>query len=302
MASHQPLPEDPVALAQFAGLELVARQLVEGLMMGRHRSPYKGTSVEFVEHREYCPGDEIRHIDWRAFGKTGRYHIKEYEDETNLRAHLLFDVSGSMAYSGKSLSKFEYARVVAASLAWLLLSQRDAVGLMTFDSKLRERLRPSASRSTWNQIIQILESTQPGDDTSLTSTLDTVLPALQRRCLLILISDCLDSIDSLQAMLQRCRHARHEVAVFRIVAPEEEEFPFERPTQFRDLEHTGNRILADPVRLRQEYLRQYRQFSGALEKLCGNLRVDYTKMVTDQPIQVSLGNWLSERIARDAFR
>jgi uncharacterized protein (DUF58 family) len=302
MSTDRQLPEDPLALVQFAGLELIARQLVEGQMMGRHRSPYKGTSVEFVEHREYCPGDEIRHIDWRAFGKTGRYYIKEFEDETNLRAHLLFDVSGSMSYAGKQLSKFQYGKIVAASLAWLLLSQRDSVGLVTFDSAIRERLRPSASRDTWNQIIRILDATDPGEDTSMADAVQSILPTLQRRCMLILISDCLDSIDSLQNMLQRCRHANHEVVLFRIVAPEEEQFPFERPTQFRDLEHSGQRLLADPVRLRKEYLRQYNEFSNQLEKLCGNLGVDYTRILTSTPLQVSLGHWLAERVARDAFR
>jgi uncharacterized protein (DUF58 family) len=302
MATDQQLPDDPIELVQFAGLELIAQQLVEGLMMGRHRSPFKGTSVEFVEHREYCPGDEIRHIDWRAFGKTGRYHIKEYEDETNLRTHLLFDVSGSMSYAGKFLSKFEYARVLAASVAWLLLSQRDAVGLVTFDSQVRQRLRPSASRATWNQILQILEASTPGEDTSLTAAIDSILPALQRRCLLILISDCLDSIENLQSLLQRCRHARHEVVVFRIAAPEEEEFPFERPTQFRNLEASQHRILADPVRLRKEYLRQYGMFAEQLTKLSGNLKIDYRRLLTSTPLQTALGQWLTERIARAAHR
>lgn len=295
------LPEDPLELVQFAGLELIAHRLVEGLMMGRHRSPWKGTSVEFVEHREYCPGDEIRHIDWRAFGKTGRYYIKEFEDETNLRGQILLDVSGSMQYAGAHLSKFAYARIVAAAVAWLLLTQRDSVGLLCFDKDVRSRLPPSSSREAWNEILKALESVTPGAETSTAAALESVLPTLQRRSLLILISDCLDSIESLEHVLQRCRHARHEVIVFRIVAPEEEEFPFDRPTRFDDLEDVNHRLLADPSRLRQEYLRQYRDFAGRLTRVCGNLGIDYSPIRTDEPPQRALGRWLASRHAQAAW-
>lgn len=161
------LPEDPMQLVQFGRLELIAQRLVEGLMMGRHRSPYKGSSVEFVEHREYYPGDEIRHIDWRAFGKTGRYYIKEFEDETNLRAWIVLDASGSMGYAGQQISKFQYGRIVAASLGWLLLGQRDAVGLATFDSRIRDQIKPSSNRDTFRRILEVLEGTQPGTKPAL---------------------------------------------------------------------------------------------------------------------------------------
>lgn len=297
MSAADALPENPVELARFAGLELIARQLVEGLIMGRHRSPFKGASVEFVEHRKYYPGDEIRHIDWRAYGKTGRYYIKEFEDETNVRAQLLLDLSGSMKYAGAHLSKFSYARIVAASLSWLLLTQRDSVGLITFDSRVRSQLRPSSKRDTWHEIIRTLESSEPGDETSLTDVIDTLLPSLPRRSLLILISDCFDSLPALENVLQRCRHARHELIVFRIAAPEEEEFPFERPTQFHDLEDPAHRLLADPVRLRQEYLQQYRRFAETLARTCGNLGIDYCRILTNEPPQQALGRWLASRLA-----
>ncbi len=292
----------PLEIAQSGRLELIARQLVEGLMMGRHRSPYKGASVEFVEHREYSRGDEIRHIDWRAWGKTGRYYVKEYEDETNLRAHLLVDASGSMGYAGEALGKFEYAGILAASLAWLLLGQRDAVGLTTFDTKIRDQLRPSSSRNTFQQIVQILEATQPGEETSLTDVLDLILPTIQRRSLLILISDCLDSVDRLESVLQRCRHARHEVIVFRVAAPEEVEFPFSGPTQFRSLENSHHSVLVDPARLRQEYLRQYSEFAEKLELICGNLETDYRAMTTADSFELVLGSWLDERMTRNSRR
>lgn len=283
-------------------LELVARQLVEGLMMGRHRSPFKGSSVEFVEHREYYPGDEIRHIDWRAFGKTGRYYIKEFEDETSLRCHLLVDASGSMAYAGKSVSKFRYASALAASLAWLMLSQRDSVGLVTFDSQVRGELRPSSNRDVFRQITDMLEATTPGDDTSLGQVIESALPTIRRRSLVILVSDCFDTLEALQTALQRCRHAKHEVVVFQIAADEEMDFPFDRPTQFRNLEQISHRLLVDPARLRKEYLRQYNQFSAGLTQLCGTLAIDHTVVRTSDPLQDVLGTWLAERMALLANR
>lgn len=291
------LPENPTELAQFGSLELIARQLVEGMMMGRHRSPFKGSSVEFVEHRDYYPGDEIRHIDWRAYGKTGRYYVKEFEDETNLRAHLLVDASGSMAYSGQHVSKFTYAKMLAASLAWLLLGQRDSVGLTTFDSKIREQIKPSSNRETFRRIQQILEATTPGEDTGLSAVIESVLPTIQRRSMMILISDCFDDVDSLIKALQKCRHARHEVVIFRLAAPEEEEFPFDRPTQFRNLENLAHRELVDPARLRKEYLRQYNEFTQVISKECGGAGIDCRRVSTRQPLQQTLGLWLAERMS-----
>lgn len=299
-SGSEPLPTDPFELVQFGRLELVARQLVEGLMMGRHRSPFKGSSVEFVEHREYYPGDEIRHIDWRAYGKTGRYYIKEFEDETNLQAHILVDTSGSMKYAGKTISKFEYARVLAAAVAWLLISQRDAVGLVTFDSRVQNQLKPNSSRETFRRLTHVLELVTPGEETSLGQMVETILPSIKRRSLVILISDCFDSLTALESMLQRLRHARHEVVVFRIATPEEEEFPFERPTQFRDLENLDHRLLVDPSRLRKEYLRQYREFSTGITRLSGQLGIDHRRLLTSDPFQQVLGGWLAERMALKA--
>lgn len=302
MPSEQSIPNGAGQAVPPGKLELIARQLVEGLMMGRHRSPFKGSSVEFVEHREYYPGDEIRHIDWRAFGKTGRYYIKEFEDETSLRSQILVDASGSMKYAGKSSSKFRYASALAASLAWLLLGQRDSVGLMTFDSKIRNQLRPSSSRDVFRQMAQVLEDTTPGEDTSLGKVIESALPSIKRRSLLILISDCFDSLEAMESALQRCRHARHEVVLFQVAAPEEIEFPFERPTQFRNFEDADNRLLVDPALLRKEYLRQYTEFSDGLVKLCGRLAIDHCLVRTDTPLQDVLGNWLAERMSLQANR
>lgn len=296
-AAAPPL-EDPTALARFGKLDVVARLVVEGYMIGQHKSPFKGSSVEFVEHRQYYPGDEIRHIDWRAFGKTGRYYIKEFEEETNLRSYLLVDGSGSMAYGQSTLSKFDYARYLAASLGYLLLSQRDAVGLMTFDTKVRERIDPAATPANFQRITNSLERFKPGSETSLASVFEQMIPLLKRRSLIFILSDFFDKLAPLTQVLRQFRHSRHEVILFQIVAPEEEDFPFSRPTQFRSLERGSHRVLVDPHRLRSIYLEQYREFEAELERICGNAAVDYHKIVTNQPYQKSLGHYLDARARR----
>ena len=289
---------DPTALAKYGRLELVARLVVEGFIIGQHKSPYKGASVEFVEHRQYYPGDEIRHIDWRAYGKTGKYYIKEFEDETNLRCYMLVDASGSMGYGQSTLSKFEYARVFAASLGHLLLSQRDSVGLHTFDSEMRDRVDPSSSPTNFKRLLDILENTEVGGETSLSSVVERIAPALKRRSLVCLFSDCFDQIDALSNLMQKLRHANHEVVLFQVVAPEEEDFPFSHPTQFRNLERAGHHLLTDPHKLRKHYLEQYEAFCESIAKVCGSSAVDHVKIVTNQPYHEALGKWLDSRARR----
>ncbi len=290
-----PPPTDPTALAKFGKLEVVARLLVEGFMAGRHKSPFKGSSVEFVEHRQYHPGDEVRHIDWRAYGKTGRYFIKEYEDETNLRCHLLVDCSGSMAYAGTTLSKFDYARQLATALAYLLLAQRDAVGLMTFDTMLRDRVDPTSRSHNFVRIAELLEARAPGRETSLGALFQTLIPLIKRRSLVVILSDCFDELDPLTLALRMLRQRRHEVLLLHIVAPEEETFPFSKPTQFVNLERADHRVLTDPHRLRAEYRRRYARFCAALRSNAANAGVDYHKIVTDEPYAAALGAYLDAR-------
>lgn len=294
----EPDLNDPTALARFGKLDVVARLLVEGYMGGQHKSPFKGSSVEFVEHRQYYPGDEIRHIDWRAFGKTGRYFVKEYEEETNLRAYLLVDCSGSMAYGQSTLSKFAYARQLAAALGYLLLAQRDAVGLLTFDTQVRDRVEPTANTSNFQRLSRVLEDAKPGRETSLASVFPQLIPLLKRRSLVVILSDFFDKLEPLTAALQQFRHARHEVILFQVVAPEEEEFPFSRPTQFRSLERAGYKVLVDPHRLRAIYRQQYEKFETEIAQRCGNAGVDYYKLVTRDPYQKSLGAYLASRMQR----
>jgi len=296
-SSDAPL-DDPTALAQFGQLEVVVRLVVEGFMMGQHKSPFKGSSVEFVEHRQYYPGDEIRHIDWRAYGKTGKYYVKEFEDETNFRCYLLVDASGSMGYSGKTLSKFDYARSLSAALGYLMLSQRDATGLITFDDQVRDRIEPSANMNNFQLLLEVLEKRQPGDETSLAHVFEQILPTLKRRSLVVVLSDCFDRFEPLMKALEQFRHARHEVILFHVVAPEEEEFPFSRPTMFRSLEREKHQKLVDPHQLRARYLEEYGAFCHDLEQLCGRVRVDYRRMRTDEPYQAALGAFLDARTRR----
>ncbi|MAT16286.1 MAG: DUF58 domain-containing protein [Planctomyces sp.] len=285
---------DPAALASFGRLEWVARQLVEGFMVGQHRSPYKGASVEFVEHRQYYPGDEIRHIDWRAYGKTGKYYIKEFEEETNLRTYLLLDSSGSMGYGESSLSKFQYARFLVAGLVYLLHRQRDAAGLICFDNDVRVRREPSATATVFEQLMHDLESLEPGGETSLASVLEKLLPTFKRRSRIVLISDCFDDLAELCSLLQQLRHQRHEVLLLQIIAPEEVEFPFNKPTRFQSLELAGDRKLVDPIQLRQHYLKQFEAFMGELSKFCRNHHISCHRFLTNEPFAGALQAFLRE--------
>ena len=289
---------DPTELRKYAGLTLLARQVVEGFLTGVHRSPYKGFSVEFAEHRQYTPGDEIRHIDWRAVGKTDRYYVKEYEEETNLKAYLLVDASGSMAYRGsnKALSKFEYAQHVAASLSYLMLHQMDAVGLITLDTRVRDLIPPKANPKHLLRVLTTLENTAPGGETAMAPLWHELAGHhLKRRGMVFILSDFFDQLDPLMKALQHLRHRNHEVVLLHVLAPEELEFPFKRLTQFRNLESREQKVLVDTRRLRDDYLANFERFRNDLKERAGRLHVDYHLLRTDEPVDRALGIYLSRR-------
>lgn len=299
--ARQPASEsalDPTALAKFGRLELLARLVVEGVMSGLHRSPFKGFSVEFAEHRQYGPGDEIRHIDWRAFGKSDRYYVKEYEEETNLRAYLVVDSSASMAYAGKTLSKFEHARKLAASLAYLMISQRDAVGLVTFDDSVRSLIPPRSAPGHFSVLCKTLEDTKTGGERPLSGILHTLAERIWRRGLVIVISDGFDTLEDLSSALRHLRHRHHEVLLLHTLAPEEEEFPFRRPSRFRDLERPGHQLRVDPVSLRKAYLERFNAFCDGLKERARGMDVDYHRASTAEPIETTLLNYLASRSRR----
>jgi uncharacterized protein (DUF58 family) len=276
----------------------VARNLVEGFLTGVHKSPYKGFSVEFAEHRQYYPGDEIRHIDWRAYGKTDRYYVKEYEEETNLKAYLLVDASGSMGYAGKHPAKFAFAQYVAASLAYLMLHQRDAVGLTLHDTHVRTVIKPRANSKHLLHVIRALEFARPGGETALAPLWHRIADQIKQRSLVIILSDCFEQAPALLKALQHFRHKKHEVLLFHILAPEEIEFPFKKWTQFKNLELASHRLLVDPQRLRKEYLKNFEAFCAELRDAAGKTQVDYHLLRTDASVERALGIYLTRRQRR----
>jgi uncharacterized protein (DUF58 family) len=289
---------DPSELRKYAGLTLLARNVVEGFLTGVHRSPFKGFSIEFAEHRQYTPGDEIRHIDWRAYGKTDRYYIKEFEEETNLKAYLLVDASGSMAYKGKGKrpSKFQYAQYVAASLSFLMLHQLDAVGLITHDTKVRSLIPPKANPKHLLNLLQTLERTQPGGETGMAAIWNELAAHhMKRRGMVIILSDFFDDLDALTRALRHLRFRNHEVILFQVLDPDEIDFPFGRLTQFRNLEMSEDKLMVDARRMREEYLRNFESFCTQLRQRAGNMHIDYHQLRTDQPVDRALGIYLSRR-------
>lgn len=289
---------DPSALARFGRLELIARLVVEGVMSGLHQSPFKGFSVEFAEHRQYGPGDEIRHIDWRAYGKTDRYFVKEYEEETNLKAYLVVDSSGSMRFAGKTMSKFEYARRISASLAYLMINQRDAVGLITFDTALRTMIPARTAPGHFSVICQALERTNVGGEVALSPILHTLAERITRRGIVVIASDGFDKLDNLLSALRHLRHRKHEVLFLQIVAPEEEDFPFRKPIRMRSLERSDQIVRVDPAALRSSYLAAFRAHNAALASGLRGMNADYFRVSTATPPENALFDYLAQRAGR----
>jgi uncharacterized protein (DUF58 family) len=271
---------------------------VEGFCSGLHRSPHKGFSVEFKQHRQYVPGDEIRHIDWRVFGRSDRFYIREYEEETNLRSTILLDLSGSMNYGRGAVSKYQYATRLAACLAYLMLGQQDSVGLVTFDTKVR-RYIPARSRvSHLRVLIDELQKGEPGGETELGTVFHDLVPKLHRRGLLIIISDLFGDVTSLLKALAHFRHAHHEILIFQIWDRDELEFPFKGWTQFESLETSGSKHLLDPALLREAYLANLARFRDELTRGCRRHKIDLVPFTTDQPYADALAVYLGKRRAR----
>lgn len=289
----------PADLRKISNLQVLARQVVEGFCSGLHTSPHKGFSVEFREHRQYVQGDEIRRLDWKVFGKTDRLYIREYEEETNLRATLLVDASGSMAYSGNSgMSKYKYAVHLAACLSYLMLRQADSVGLVTFDKKLRQYIPPRSRPSHLKVLLDALQDTQTGGETELAKVFHQLVPKIHRRGLLIILSDCFGDVPDLLAALAHFRHARHDIVIFQIWDPDELEFPFKQWTRFDSLEVEADKRLLDPVQLRQVYHENLARFRGDLKEGCHRHRIDLVPVTTDKPYAETLAYYLARRMRR----
>ena len=286
---------DPLVLAKITKMSVRARYVVEGLLSGLHKSPYRGYSVEFAEHREYVPGDEIRRIDWKAYGKFDRYFIKEYEEETNLRAYLLLDASASMDYGTAGLRKFDYGCYLAASLAYLMLHQGDEVGLATFGTAVQRYIPPRGGMQHLHALASHLEMTQPQGETRLEQVLQELARKIKQRGLIVVISDLLDAPEAVMRTLHYFRHRRHEVIVFHVMDHDELEFPFQRLTVFEDSEHPATRVLSDPRTIRDAYLQQLQGFLQEYQQACRREAIDYHLFATTTPLDVALTHYLARR-------
>ena len=289
----------PEHLAKLQGLMLRARRIVEGYVAGLHRSPYEGFSIEFAEHREYAPGDDLRYVDWKVFGRTDKYYLKQYEEETNLICYLLLDVSESMLYQGPNspMSKIDYARSIAAALCHLILQQQDSVGLVTFDSEIRALVRPTSQPAQLKRLLEVMDQATPQRKTATGPIFHELAERLKKRGGVVVISDLFDDVPSMMAGLKHFRHRRHEVIMQHVLDPAELDFPFRGSTLFKGLEHYPQ-LMADPVTLRKAYLDEFGQYLRSVRRGCREHRFDYVQLRTDQSLGIALSNYLAGRMAR----
>jgi uncharacterized protein (DUF58 family) len=285
----------PEVASRLASMELRARLVVEGFITGLHRSPYHGFSVEFAEHRQYMPGDETRRIDWKVLGRTDRYYIKQFEEETNLKAYMVVDCSRSMAFSsGGAMSKLEYAASVAAALSYLMVRQQDAVGLVTFDETIRRYLPPHATKVYLQTILAELQQLTAANKTGTGNALNAVAERLRRRGLVLIFSDLFDEPSEVLGALKHFRYNQHEVILFHVLDPRERRFDFGRDAIFRDME-TGEQMMTQPSHIQRAYQESMRDFIAMYKKECREQRIDYVLLDTATPFDVALTEYLNKR-------
>jgi uncharacterized protein (DUF58 family) len=299
VSQTNPIPLlDPKVLAKISNMPLLARTVVEGTLMGLHKSPTKGSSIEFAEHKPYTQGDEIRHIDWKVYGKSERYYVKQFEEETNLRSWLVVDGSGSMGYSGGDrVTKIDYARMVAASLSYLLLGQSDAVGLsVTSDAARGEAaMLPARAHSAHLHVVcEALAKITPRGDHAVTPALDKIAEVVHRRSMVIVLSDLLEDPAVIGAALRRLQGRRQDVVVFHVLDPDEIDFPFRDPIRFVDMEQPRE-VDADPRMIRQAYRAAFAEHLEALTRECRVAGIDYHRLTTETPLDTALIRFLGWR-------
>jgi uncharacterized protein (DUF58 family) len=289
---------NPQVLASLEGLDLQARMVVEGYVAGMHPSPYHGFSVEFAEHREYVPGDDIRHVDWKVWSKTDKLYLKQYEEETNLLLYLLLDTSESMSYaSGQNVSKLRYAQFVAASLGYMVLQQQDSVGLAVFDDMVRRYLKPAGQPTHLKELLHVMDVTPARDKSDLGIVFHDLAERFKKRGVVAVFSDLFDDVPRIIAGLKHFRHRRHEVIVFHILDPAELEFPFRQTTLFKGMEGLPE-ILTEPHALRRAYQAEIGEFLSEIRKGCQMINIDYVPLRTDQELDTALSSYLASRAAR----
>ncbi|MSU63463.1 MAG: DUF58 domain-containing protein [Pedosphaera sp.] len=273
---------------------LLTRLPMQGSVSGHHKSPHRGSSVEFAEYRNYTPGDDIRRLDWRVFARSDRFYLKEFEAETNLRCYLVIDCSGSMGFEGKSGTKFDYARRLAATLAYLVVHHGDAAGLLSVGSKLVREVPPRRTPSHLQTIFEVLEESRAEGETGLVSALHDIAEKVRSRAMIIVISDLFCDPDELLSCFQHLRFQKHDVAIFHLLDRMEIDFKFDRPVRFEDMESHFN-LVTEPANIRDEYLRQLELFLERLRLGCNEFKADYRRVITDQDYGKVLADFLVER-------
>lgn len=291
----------PEALKRIARLDLRAEHIVEGFLSGSHRSPYFGQSVEFLQHRQYVPGDDLRHVDWQVWARHDRLYVKQFEEDTNMRVNLVVDVSNSMDYGRGAFNKFEYAATIATSLAFLILKNQDAVGCLTFDSQVRSKLPTLSKRTQLNAIIADLEKTKPADKTDLKKIFNEAAETYPRRGMMIVVSDFFGDVESTLKGLRVLRQRGHDVLVFHILDDDELDFPFNGSTRFEDME-SDVKLNCNPKALREGYLEELNVFLDDMRRGCAKAAIDYALVRTSDPLDAVLAEYLSRRMARNRAR
>jgi uncharacterized protein (DUF58 family) len=281
-------------VAMLNSISMKAKLVVEGYIIGQHRSPYHGFSVEFSEHRSYEPGDEVKHIDWKLYGKTNRLYVKRYEEETNLRAHLILDTSKSMSYTSNKVSKLDYGSYLLAALSYLMISQQDAAGVVLFDEKIRSFVPPKSTPSHLNTLLNILDAPKPGNDTKIESVLHQMAERINKRGLVIIISDLLDEPKSVLKGLKHFRHRKQEVILFHILDRNELEFEFENRTKFVDME-SGEEITTDPWHIKNDYKNLILDIQKYYRRNCRLNKIDYVPLYTDDSLDKGLSEYFNKR-------
>ena len=281
-------------VAMLDSISMKAKMVVEGYIIGQHRSPYHGFSVEFAEHRSYEPGDEIRHIDWKLYGKTNRLYVKRYEEETNLRAHLILDTSKSMAYTSGGVSKLEYGSYLLAALSYLMIRQQDAAGVVLFDEDIKTFIPPKSIPSHLNTLLNTLDIKAPGEDTRIEPVLHEMAERIKKRGLVIIISDLFDDPENIMNGLKHFRHSKQEVILFHILDRNELEFDFNTRTKFVDME-SGEDITTDPWHVKNEYKNLIKGLQDYYKSECRLNLIDYVPLFTDDSLDKGLSEYFNKR-------
>ncbi len=284
----------PDIVSRLSGLEIKARLVVEGFIAGLHRSPYHGFSVEFAEHRQYMPGDPLKNIDWKVYSRTDRFFVKEFEEETNLKAYLLLDISGSMGYHSNGISKLEYSSYLCAALSYLMLQQRDSVGLVVFDQKIQKYIPPKSAATHLHVLLSQLDKIQASQTTNVSSALHEMAERIKRRGLIILISDLFDYPEKIMSGLKHFRHRKHEVIVFHILDPRERDFSFPSEAIFKDIE-TQEEILTSPWQIQKDYQSKLQEWIEKYRLESRESSIDYVLLDTSVPFDEALFAYLSKR-------